>query len=83
VLVFGLIIARRCGMAWPLHVMNFPENNASKYLYNSSALEKAEMSINDLAKLLGVSKEEAEAMLQKEDTISLDLSEKAGRKARF
>ena len=39
-----------------------------------------EMSINDLAKLLGVTKEEAEAMLMKQDTISLNLSEKSGKK---
>ena len=39
-----------------------------------------EMSINDLAKLLGVTKEEAEAMLLKQDTISLNLSEKSGKK---
>jgi len=38
------------------------------------------MSINDLAKLLGVTKEEAEAMLMKQDTISLNLSEKSGKK---
>ncbi len=35
------------------------------------------MSINDLAKLLGTTKEEAEAMLQKQDEISLNLSEKS------
>ena len=44
----------------------------SKYLYNSSSHGITEMSINDLAKLLGVTKEEAEAMLQKQDMISLD-----------
>ncbi len=37
------------------------------------------MSINDLAKLMGMTVEEAERMLQKEETISLNLSERASR----
>lgn len=40
------------------------------------------MKIQDLADLLGVSAEEVKAMLNKEDTISIKLSEKSGKKER-